>query len=151
MRGGGLLRYAQATGRKDRIEMASRQHRQPSGADPGPETAPYSSSAAQGAVWIETPFQATVRGRSQSGEQFRVDTVLDGLSPAFLALRLPYLVEAGRRLFVVIWLRAPSLRHMPGSGVASRGVVASTDLRPGGVWRVVVALSSHRFIYARQG
>lgn len=108
-----------------------------------------SSHRPGGAAWIETPFQATVRGMAQGGERFTLDTVLDGLSPSYLALRLPYEVEPEQSLFFVVWLRVPAVRGIAGSGVAVRGRVVCSEARPGNVWRVTAALTRQRFLYAR--
>jgi hypothetical protein len=128
--------------------MATRLNRQDSGADPAPELAPCDSHWHADSAWIETPFQTTVRGTSQSGERFRLDTILDRLSSSYLALRLPYLVEVGQPLFVFVRLVIPPQPNIARSGVAVRGVVVCADQRPGSVWRVTVELTRRRFLYA---
>lgn len=115
----------------------------------GTGPAPSDNHLPGGAAWIETPFQVTVRGKSQSGERFTLNTVLDGLSPSFLALRLPWQLELEQTLFSFIGLVVPPQRGLTRSGVAAKGVVVCTDERPGGVWRVTLELVRRRFIYAR--
>jgi hypothetical protein len=97
---------------------------------------------------LEIPFPARVRGTTQSGERFSLDTVLDGLSRSCLTLRLPWSITPGQPLFLVVALGAPAPNSAGGPRVALCGVVLWADGLPGNVWRVTVALTRHRFLYA---
>lgn len=128
--------------------MAGWQNFQDSGAGFALGSTLSDSSWTGGAAWIETPFQVAVRGTGRGGERFRLDTVLDGLSPTHLALRLPCQLEEGRPLFVVVWLGSLRPGRTTGRGIAVRGPMVGETHRPGGVWRVLVKVSRLRFLYA---
>lgn len=134
---------------RERSEMAMWQNSQELGAGFALGSMLSNSRWPGGAAWIETPFAAAVRGTSRGSERFRLDTVLDGLSPTHLALRLPCQLEEGRPLFVVIWLGLLWQGCTTGRGIAVRGPLVGETHRPGGVWRVLVKVNRLRFLYAR--
>ncbi|HMQ30179.1 MAG TPA: hypothetical protein PKD53_05595 [Chloroflexaceae bacterium] len=131
--------------------MAVSPNRRAPGARPAQQSTPPASHWPGGGAWIETPFRASVRGATWGGERFSLDTVLDGLSPSFLALRLPWQVAGDRPLFVVIWLGASLQGRALGRGVATRGIVVRAEQRPGDVWRVIVKVTRPRFLAAGSG
>lgn len=112
-------------------------------ADGGASLAPHDSP------WIETPFPVVVRGTSDGGERFCLRTVLDGLSSSCLSLRLQCALKVDRPLFVVVSLRASLEPCASGLTIAVRGRVTHADERPGGAWRITLALTRYRFLYRK--
>ena len=127
--------------------MASRLNRQGSGACFELEHAPCDSHWPEDGDWIETPFQATVRGISASHGRFTLDTVIDRLSSSQLAVRLPYEMIIDQPLFVFVSLVVVPQPNRVRSGVAVRASVVCAEQRPGGIWRITLKFTRQRFFY----
>jgi hypothetical protein len=93
---------------------------------------------------IYQSFLIQVRGKFESGEKFKIDTVLDDLSSGGLYLRLPEKVRPGTRLFAVVRISTnPDVRA---PRVAVVGEVTRSEPLPGGAWGLGVAFKRHRFL-----
>jgi PilZ domain len=97
--------------------------------------------------WLAMPFPATVRGVDQSGDRFRIDTVLDNFSAAGLYVRLARPIEPGATLFVVVRFTVAPVARPTAPGMAARGVVMWAEPRHG-VWGIAVKFMRQRFLYA---
>ena len=88
---------------------------------------------------ISGPFQASVRGTDQSGNDFQIEAVLDDLSARDFSLRLPQRLSVGDKLFVMAQIHE--------ARVALRGSVSRNQ--PGdGCSRLVVHIEGYRFVSA---
>jgi hypothetical protein len=96
---------------------------------------------------IVMPFLATVRGVDQTGDRFRIDTVLDNFSAAGLYLRLVRPIELGATLFVVVRFTVTLAAGPTAPGVAARGVVVWVEPQPG-AWGIALKFMRQRFLYA---
>jgi hypothetical protein len=96
---------------------------------------------------IAMPFPATVRGVDQSGDRFRIDTVLDNFSAAGLYMRLVRPIEPGAALFVVVRFTVAPAAKLAVPGVAARGVVIWTKPQPD-AWGIGIRFTRQRFLYA---
>ena len=99
---------------------------------------------------ITTPFPATLRGVGQSGDWFRIETILDNFSAAGLYLRMVLPIEPGTTMFVVVRFTIAPSASPAAPGVAARGVVVWAEPRLGG-WGVAIKFTRQRFLYAAAG
>ncbi|HXG64795.1 MAG TPA: PilZ domain-containing protein [Blastocatellia bacterium] len=91
------------------------------------------------------PFLIKVRGVDTGGRAFETHTLVDNLSASGLYLRLARQVEAGTRLFLVLYLSgAPGGEG--GGRVAIRGVTLRTEPRAEGMYGLAVKFTSYRFL-----
>ena len=97
---------------------------------------------------IATPFPATLRGVNQTGDWFRIDTVLDNFSAAGLFLRLALPIEPGTTMFVVVRFTVAPAARLAAPGVAARAVVVWVEPQPDGAWGVALKFTRQRFLYA---
>jgi hypothetical protein len=119
------------------------------GARPGAQQMQQRSAPSRGTLpHIDLPLPTTVRGTNGSGARFELETALDSLSSAELALRLEQPITVGAGVFAVVWLTTGE-REPSTPGVALRGVVVSSTAQPGGGWSVWLRLQRHRFLYLR--
>jgi hypothetical protein len=96
-------------------------------------------------VRIYLPFPAVVEGVNTSGEQFKVDTVLDNLSKEGLYLRLFPSVSQGSEITIVFRL-STSAAEASSPKVLIKGTILRVEERPGGASGVAVQFKSPRFI-----
>jgi hypothetical protein len=99
---------------------------------------------------IVTPFPTTLRGVDQTGDWFRIDTVLDNFSAAGLFMRLVRPIAPGATLFVRVRFTVGLVARPAAPGVAARGVVMWAEPRRG-AWGVAVKFIRQRFLYAVAG
>jgi hypothetical protein len=83
-------------------------------------------------------FPAQVRGVDASGATFHTQTVLDNFGAVEFDLSLARLVEAGRRLLVVVDIHEAT--------VALHGNVRRAETQADGSHRMTVAVTHHRFL-----
>ena len=94
---------------------------------------------------ICVPFHATVRGTSNEGEEFNVETVLDNVSGAGLYMRMMPNVKEGTRLSIGLRLHTGSSPTKEAPRVVVEGVVLRAENKAGGVCGVAVAFDHVRF------
>jgi hypothetical protein len=95
---------------------------------------------------VDRPYVAKVRGKDANGRAFQADTLLDNLSASGLYLRVPFQVETGARLFILIGLLTSTPDESSGGRVAVRGVVLRAEPREFGLWGLALKIISHRFL-----
>jgi hypothetical protein len=92
------------------------------------------------------PFPVRVRGVSAGGEYFEVDTTISDIGSGGLYVKLPFQVEVGLRLFVVIRFSTIALAIPRGPLLATSGRVVRVDAQPEGITGVAVEFTSSRFL-----
>lgn len=96
---------------------------------------------------IAAPFPTILRGVDQSGDRFRIDTVLDNFGAEGLYVRLVRPIELDATVFVVVRFAVGSIPMLAAPGVAARGVVVWVEPQPG-AWGIGIRLMRQRFLYA---
>lgn len=92
-------------------------------------------------------FLVRVRGHEKNGKVFKIDGLLDNISPTGLFLRIPRKIDIGTRVLIGIRFSTdPSDQEMT-ARVAVRGVVLRQEYQQDGFWGLALALSKSRFIY----
>jgi hypothetical protein len=93
---------------------------------------------------LEDPFPILIRGVNAQGDTFGRETVLDSFSAHEFAVRLPWRLLPGARVFAVVRLSlAPPA--VPAPRVALRGLVLQVDRLRDGMYRTAVRIIRHRF------
>jgi hypothetical protein len=96
---------------------------------------------------IATPFRVMLRGVSQAGDRFTIDTVLGNFSAAGLFLRLARPIDPGATVFVVVRFAVGPAPWLAAPGVAARGVVVWAEPQLG-AWGIALKFTRQRFLYA---
>lgn len=97
-------------------------------------------------VRIHIPFPAVVEGVDKTGQQFKIDTVLDNLSKDGLYMRLLPGVETGSKLHIVFRLSSTVGAEPSAPRVAVEGRVLRVEEKPGGACGVAVHFDPARFL-----
>ena len=96
-------------------------------------------------IRIQESFGAVVRGMDRNGQKFETDAVLDNLSAGGLYLHLPYDVEEGSKLLLVVQL-SNSDGKRAAQQVATHGKVLRSELKSDGRYDLAVKIEHHRFL-----
>jgi hypothetical protein len=92
---------------------------------------------------VSVPFQTTVQGTDEAGNDFEATIVLDNLSPGGLYLRLFRSVGVGSRLLVNVRMdRVEEAPEGDGFFLEVYGLVRRVDRLPGGAFGVALSFAS---------
>jgi hypothetical protein len=92
-------------------------------------------------------FLIRVRGHEKSGKVFKIDGLLDNISPSGLFLRIPRKLDLGARVLIGIRFSTEPADQEMAARVAVRGRVLRQEHQQDGFWGLALTVSKSRFIY----